>query len=289
LRNWDEVYKNQKIVLQTLQEIDEIFLAGGTAVQCYLLSKKYRESEDLDFFVEREMSSKESAKLARSIIKTLGQNEQLHNIRHKHTEDGTHRIFCSVEGSSEIIKIELLNFTTDRFGDLTFIEHEDFPRIENPYNLLLYKLKALCDRTDTIKDLFDIYFLFKILEPINLKQMLLDLDFKFLETTGYVYNAESLINALNITRRWDIVLTGDDALHYAMKEAIVAFQNDFATQLLLAPEELDFSYERYVKEKIEANGCEKLDDYLSFFEENAFLEKEIKENITKNIAIIPKI
>jgi len=276
LRNWDEVYANQKIVLQTLQEIDEIFLAGGTAVQCYLLSKKYRESEDLDFFVESEMSSKESAKLARSIIKRLGQNGQLHTVRHKHTEDGTHRIFCAVEGSREIIKIELLNFTTDRFGDLTFMEHEDFPRIENPYNLLLYKLKALCDRTDTIKDLFDIYFLFKIIEPINLKQMLLDLEFKFLETTGYVYNTETIINALNITRRWDIVLTGDDVLHYAMKEAIVAFQNDFATQLLLAPKELDFSYERYVSEKMEANGCEKLDDYLSFFEENAFLEKEIK-------------
>jgi len=277
LRNWDEVYTNQKIVLQTLQEIDEIFLAGGTAVQCYLLSEKYRESEDLDFFVEREMSSKESAKLARSIIKTLGQNEQLHNIRHKHTEDGTHRIFCAVEGSSEIIKIELLNFTTDRFGNLTFMEHEDFPRIENPYNLLLYKLKALCDRTDTIKDLFDIYFLFKILKPINLKQMLLDLEFKFLETTGYVYNTETIINALNITRRWDIVLTGEEALHYAMKEAIVAFQNDFATQLLLAPLELDFSYERYIKEKMEANGCENIDDYLSFFEENAFLEREIRK------------
>jgi len=29
LRNWDEVYKNQKIILQTLEEIDDIFLAGG--------------------------------------------------------------------------------------------------------------------------------------------------------------------------------------------------------------------------------------------------------------------
>ncbi len=279
MRNWDEVYRNQKIILQTLQEIDEIFLAGGTAVQCYLLSKKYRESEDLDFFVESEVSTKESAKLARTIIKTLGQNKQLHSIRHKHTEDGTHRIFCSVEGSSEIIKIELLNFTTDRFGDLTFREHEDFPRIENAYNLLLYKLKALCDRTDTIKDLFDIYFLFKILAPINLKQMLLDLKFKFLETTGYVYNTETLINALNITRRWDIVLTGDASLHYAMKEAIISFQNDFASQLLLAPIELDFSYEKYLKEKMKMNECESIDDYLSFFEENAFVEQEIKRNV----------
>ena len=277
MRNWDEVYRNQKIVLQTLQEVDEIFLAGGTAVQCYLLSKKYRESEDLDFFVESEMSSKESARLARTIIKTLGQNKQLHSIRHKHTEDGTHRIFCSVEGSSEIIKIELLNFTTDRFGDLTFREHEDFPRIENAYNLLLYKLKALCDRTDTIKDLFDIYFLFKILEPIDLTQMLLDLEFKFLETTGYVYNAETIINALNITRRWDIVLTGEDKMHYAMKEAIIAFQNDFANTLLLAPKELDFSYETYVKKQMEKNNCSTIDEYLSFFEENFFIEEECKK------------
>jgi len=279
LRNWDEVYKNQKLVLQTLQEVDEIFLAGGTAVQCYLLAKKYRESEDLDFFVESEMSSKESTKLARTIIKILGGNEQLHSIRHKHTEDGTHRIFCAIEESSEIIKIELLNFTTDRFGDLTFICHEDFPRIENAYNLLLYKLKALCDRTDTIKDLFDIYFLFKILKPINLKQMLLDLEFKFLETTGYVYNMETMINALNITRRWDIVLRSDESLHYAMKEAIIAFQNDFATQLLLAPKSLDFSYERYIKEKMEANNCNKIDDYLSFFKENSFMEMEIRGKI----------
>jgi len=263
--------------LATIREIDEMFLAGGTAIQYYLLPQKYRESEDLDLFVESEMSSKESAKLARTIIQTLGQNRQLHSIRHKHTEDGTHRIFCAIEGSSEIIKIELLNFTVDRFGDLVFIEHEDFPRIENPYNLLLYKLKALCDRTDTIKDLFDIYFLFKVLKPINLKQMLLDLEFKFLETTGYVYNTETLVNALNITRRWDIVLSVEDSLHYAMKEAIVAFQNDFATELLLAPDELDFSYEKYITEKMEINKCYIVDDYLTFFEENLFLEKEIRD------------
>jgi len=34
---------------------------------------------------------------------------------------------------------------------------------------------------DTIKDLFDIYFLFKSLEPINLKQMLLDLEMEIRE------------------------------------------------------------------------------------------------------------
>ena len=111
--------------------------------------------------------------------------------------------------------------------------------------------------------------------------MLLDFEFKFLETTGYVYNTETLINALNITRRWDIVLAVDESLQYAMREAIIAFQNDFATKLLLAPDELDFSYKRYVKEKMEFNGCDSVDDYLSFFEENAFLEREIRSFVLK--------
>lgn len=265
LRNWNEVYTNQKIILQILQDMDEIFLAGGTAVQCYLLPKKYRESEDLDFFIPYEMDAKESAKLARKIIRILGKDERLQDIRHKRTEDGTHRLFCTIIGSSEVIKVELLNFTSDRFGNLGFVVHEDFPRIENAYNILLYKLKALCDRTDTIKDLFDIYFLFKQLPPIRLKQMLLDLEFKFLETTGYVYSAETVINALNITRRWDIVLTGEFEIQLAMKEAIVNFQNDFATTLLLAPETLDFSYESYLQKKIEENSCESVDEYLSFY------------------------
>lgn len=275
--NWNEVYANQKVVLKTLAVVDEIFLAGGTAVQCYLLKKKYRESEDLDFFIDHEMSSKESSKLARKIIALLTKNEQLHTIRHKKSEDGTARIFCSVGDSLEVIKIELLNFTADRFTDLDFLVHEDFPRIENPYNLLLYKLKALCDRTDTIKDLFDIYFLFKILKPINLKQMLLDLEFKFLETTAYVYDSERIINALNIARRWDITLTDDSKIHHAMKEAIIQFQNDFASTLLLAPKELDFSYESYLNQNMQENACEKAEDYLSFFEANMFLEREIKD------------
>ena len=277
MRKWKEVYYNQKIVLRTLQNIDEIFLAGGTAVQCYLLSEKYRESEDLDFFIPYEMETKECASLSRKIVDALRSNKSLHDIRHIKTEDGTHRIFCNVENSSEIIKIELLNFTADRLGDLTFLSHKDFPRIENHYNILLYKLKALCDRTDTVKDLFDIYFLFKQLEPINLKEMLLDLEFKFLETTGYVYNIESLINALNITRRWDITLLDEGQANYAIKEAVTSFQNDFANTLLLAPELLDFSYATYLKEKMKENECDIVDDYLSIYENNTFIEKECRK------------
>lgn len=112
-------------------------------------------------------------------------------------------------------------------------------------------------------------------------QLLLNLEFKFLETTGYVYNSETIVNALNITRRWDIILTGDQQIHFAMKEAIVNFQNNFANTLLLAPETLDFSYEVYLKQKMKENGCETADEYLSFYEENAFVELECKRFLQK--------
>ncbi|MCK5854688.1 MAG: hypothetical protein KAG56_05655, partial [Sulfurovaceae bacterium] len=96
------------------------------------------------------------------------------------------------------------------------------------------------------------------------------------ETTGYVYSAETILNALNISRRWDIILIGNSKTTYAMKEAIISFQNDFAHTLLLAPTELDFSYETYLKTKMAENECDMVANYLSFYEENSFLEEECR-------------
>jgi hypothetical protein len=36
------------------------------------------------------------------------------------------------------------------------------------------------------------------------------------------------------------------------------------------------SYTKYLKEKLRINNCVTIDDYLSFFEENTFLDNEIK-------------
>ena len=276
-RNWVEVYAGQKIILEILSGVENIFLAGGTALQCYLLPKKRRESEDLDFFIDHELSSKETATLSREMIKKLREDTRIADIRHIYTEDGTHRLFCSVVGIDELIKVELLNFTADRLGDVTYINHDDFPRIENHYNLLLYKLKAFCDRTDTIKDIFDIYFLFKELEPVQIKKLFLDLELKFLETTGYAYSVQSVVNALKIPRRWDIILTEDEAKHLAMKKAIENFQYHFASVLLDTDMDvLDFSYETYLKEKVTEFDCENTENYLSFYEKNAFIEQECR-------------
>lgn len=283
-RNWSEVYTGQKIILEILSDVKDIFLAGGTALQCYLLLQKRRESEDLDFFIDHELSTKEAATLSIEMIKKLRDDTRIADIRHIYTEDGTHRIFCTIVGMDERIKVELLNFTADRLGDVEYIKHEDFPRIENHYNLLLYKLKAFCDRTDTVKDIFDIYFLFKELEAIQIKNLFLDLELKFLETTGYVYSVQSVVNALKIPRRWDIILTEDEAMQLSMKKAIENFQYHFASVLLDAElDTLDFSYETYLKEKVIEFDCEDAENYLSFYEKNAFIEQECRKHTKKKL------
>jgi len=173
--SWDKVYHNQKTILTALSGVTNIFLAGGTAIQCYTIPKQYRESEDLDFFVDHKMKTGEISTLGSEIIQAL-RDHNIDIINSVISEDGTYRIICDVNHHhEEPIKIELLDFTACRLKDLTYISHTDFPKIENNYNLLLYKLKALCDRPDTFKDIFDLYFLFKELGQVSLREMLFDL------------------------------------------------------------------------------------------------------------------
>ena len=49
--DWEAVYLNQDRILRALKSLeDEIFLAGGTGLQRFVLPRAYRYSEDLDFF-----------------------------------------------------------------------------------------------------------------------------------------------------------------------------------------------------------------------------------------------
>jgi len=276
--DWGTVYANQQKILRALSGMDEIFLGGGTAVQCYTIPQRYRESEDLDFFADHEMGRKESARIKREIVTRLRdsgiviENETL-------TEQGTQRISCAFEGNDEVIKIELLDFTAGRFGDLSFISHPDFPRIENNYNLLLYKLKALCDRTDTVKDLFDLYFIFKVLGVIDLKTMLTDLKLKFEETTGYIYSEKELTAALAVmNRNWDIVPTEITERYWNdIQTAVDDFRRVFLNALIdpkIAM--LDFTYESYLKNNGEVNGVTEK-DFLDVFEMNSFVEMECRK------------
>ena len=279
--DWEAVYANQKKLLKVLSGIDDIFLGGGTAIQCYTIPMKYRESEDLDFFVDHVMDKGEGARINRTMVDALRKTDGIELMNSTKTEDGTHRTSWGIDENDEIIKIELLDFTDARYGDLDFVKHEDFPRIENNYNLLLYKLKALCDRQDTIKDLFDIYFIFKELEPIPIKTMLIDLRQKFEESTGYIYDEKHLARALDLeNRNWDIVPTDVTKIYWDyIKIAVDEFRIDFLKQLLdPLIKYFDFTFETYIKTMANQNDCEP-EDFINFFEANPFIEAECKKRI----------
>lgn len=280
--DWKAVYENQQKILTVFSDIDDIFLAGGTAVQCYTLSERYRESEDLDFFANHEMGTKESARIKRLMIERL-RKADIPILNDVFTEQKTHRITCGFDENDEVIKIELLDFTADRFHDMSFIAHKDFPRIENNYNLLLYKLKALCDRTDTIKDLFDIYFLFKELGVISEHEMLTDLKLKFQETTGYIYSEKELLAALDVeNRRWDIVPTETTKQYWHdIQMAVEAFRMEFQRALLNPDtDDLDFTFETYLHREAKTAGVDP-EDFIDVFETNSFIEMQCRKVIKK--------
>ncbi len=80
-----------------------------------------------------------------------------------------------------------------------------------------------------------------------------------------------------IPRKWDIILTCDENMQFAMKKAIENFQYKFTSSLLDADIEiLDFSYGTYLNDKVLEFDCENAENYLSFYEGNAFVEKECR-------------
>ncbi len=88
---------------------------------------------------------------------------------------------------------------------------------------MLYKLKALYDRPDTIKDLFDLYFIFRDLPPVNVCELLSDLNTKFEDAIGLRYELKHLISALEHDLKWDIEIS-DIAHPYDLKKEIESFQ-----------------------------------------------------------------
>jgi len=67
-------------------------------------------------------------------------------------------------------------------------------------------------------------------------------------------------------------------MQVAMKKAIEEFQEEFASVLLDTQiDRLDFSYEKYLQEKVSAFDCDSAENYLSFYEKNAFVEQECRK------------
>jgi predicted nucleotidyltransferase component of viral defense system len=283
--NWAAVYRGQELILNVCQDIEPLIFAGGTALHRCVLSKERRESEDIDFFVDHLCGSSESSRYAIEMRKAFTAHEQINVINYDfRPEEKSHRFACIVEGSDEVIKVELLDFTGGRFSDESFVKSSLFPRVENSYNLILYKLKALSDRTDTIKDLYDLYFLFREHKaPIDTRTLFFDLEMKFKAATGYDYGAGEILKALSAKhRQWDIIPKNVGDFNTDLISAAIYDFRDELVNAITDPyiEQIDLSHERYVKNKIEALDFDTtVEEYLDVIEANSFVSTLVKESI----------
>ena len=82
--NWDDVFENQDKILKQLKPLEnEMFLAGGTGLQRFVLPQAYRHSEDLDFFFTNLKNKEEIDIITNKILKLMSQipNAELENIK----------------------------------------------------------------------------------------------------------------------------------------------------------------------------------------------------------------
>ena len=271
--DWDSVFKNQDKILEQLKPLNnKMFLAGGTGLQRFVLPTAYRNSEDLDFFLEKVCNKTELDEIKNQILDLMSKFPEAKLVNSKWIKvELAWRMFYDFEDNDETVKIEILNFTCSRVKDFTFV-NEDIFRTENLYNLLLYKLKALCDRPDTIKDLFDLYFILRDLQEVNISFLIEDINKKFKGAIGIEYSKENIVSALNHRLEWDIEI-GEHVEHlHGLKLEIESFQEKlksaFENNIILA-----FSYKTRIKEKAQEFGLDE-NDYIDIVEDNQFIVDE---------------
>ena len=271
--DWSSVFKNQDKILEQLKPLNnKIFLAGGTGLQRFVLPASYRHSEDLDFFMEKLCDKVELDEIKNEIVELMSKLPDAKLIDIKWIKDElSWRMFYDFEDNDEIVKIEILNFTCSRVKDVTF-KNEELFRTENLYNLLLYKLKALCNRPDTIKDLFDLYFILRDLKEVNISSLIKDINRKFKDAIGIEYSKENIVNALSHRLDWDIEI-GEQIKHlYGLKLEIDSFQeelkNTFEYNTIL-----NFSYQTRIRAKAQKFDLVE-NDYIDVVEDNEFIVEE---------------
>lgn len=274
--NWQDVFVNQDKILKQLKPLeDEMFLAGGTGLQRFVLTKPYRHSEDLDFFFAKLKTKQDLDKIKDKILNLINNLDGVKLDRDPIwiKDEKSWRMFFSFEDNDEIIKIELLNFTCGRFQDLEFL-NQDIYKTENLYNLLLYKFKALCDRPDTIKDLFDIYFILRDLNAVDIKTLIEHINKKFYDAIKLKYTKKDIIQALNFRLDWDIEI-GEHIEHlHGLKLEIETFQDELKNSFE-HNETLDFSYKSKIAKKAKEFDLS-CDEYIELIEDNLFVVNEWK-------------
>jgi predicted nucleotidyltransferase component of viral defense system len=140
----NKLYPLQDVVMKIMGELENPFyLTGGTALSRFFLHHRY--SDDLDFFVNRDMNFKDHADI---FIDKLSKDHKLSiDIR---TNDFVR--FDIVENDI-LLKIKLINDVAYHYGEFT----HDKCRIDNVENILSNKISAIS--RDTPKDFADILFI----------------------------------------------------------------------------------------------------------------------------------
>ena len=272
--DWESTFRNQDIILSALKNSldSSIFLAGGTGLHRHVLRVPYRHSEDLDFFFSTLVLDKEINEVTNEIKQIMTTTLGATLINEK-KEKQIRRLFYSFEDNEEIVKVEILNFTCARLKDFSYLKSDIF-RTENLYNLLLYKFKALCDRPDTIKDLFDIYFIMREMDKLLVSDIIIDINIKFKEAIGIEYQKKHIISSLEHNLKWDIEI-GDHIEHLNDLKLEVEYFKQELKEAFISKDFLDFSYKSRIGKKALELGVS-VEDYIEYIEENKFLENEYK-------------
>lgn len=189
-RNWVELYDLQDRVLKEIASIDAIALGGGTGLNRFITKDSIRYSEDLDIFISPPFDEKNLNGLTKKIYYQISNSLRTSSIT---LNDGNTKRFM-VENS---LKIEILNSNGKRFYPP--IDINDSIPLENPKELLLYKIAAISDRFN-IRDLFDIWVLTREhINEMNFAEIEDNLCQKFYISMDYIYTINDFIKGVKYT------------------------------------------------------------------------------------------
>ncbi len=86
--DWDSVFKNQDKILEQLEPLNnKMFLAGGTGLQRFVLPTAYRNSEDLDFFLEKLCTKTELDEIKNQILDLMSKFPEAKLVNSKWIKD----------------------------------------------------------------------------------------------------------------------------------------------------------------------------------------------------------
>ena len=142
IADYDILYSEQDVVLNTLKEIDTgFYLTGGTCIHRFYLD--YRYSDDLDFFCNDNDLFRDYAREYFEFLKS----KQLYFEYLVDTRDFIRILF------NKKLKIDFVNDRVFRYNKIE--RSKEGYKIDNIFNILANKITAVISR-DEPKDVFDI-------------------------------------------------------------------------------------------------------------------------------------